>query len=119
MAIVHTDLGVDEDLGRRILVRARAIAPCLDSLAGEARKDAIAILKGVVDELPATGYARAKSLSRDGTSLTFSDIGSAFTADDIAGLRALCAAAAPGGLPIGSFPDSRIASKVWPEERYS
>lgn len=119
MTISHTDIGVEEDLGRRLLVRARIIAPCLDSLDGEARKDAIAILKGVAAELPAAGYGRARSLARDGTSVTFTDVGSAFTADDVTALRSLCSAATPAGLPVGSFPDSRITTKVWPEERYS
>lgn len=122
MTITHNDLGVDEDLGRRIMVRARIIAPCIDSFPDDspAKKDAIAILKGVIAELPETGARRARSLSRNGTSMTF-DIGSAFSDEDRSDLASLCAvASAPlPGLPLGSFPARSRVDKVWPEGEYT
>lgn len=121
--ITHEDIGSDENAARRILVRARDIAPCLDSLEGERRKDAIAILKGVFAELPEPGSGRVRSLSRNGTALTYADIESAFTTEAIAGLRSLCGTtptgAARGSLPIGSFPESDIIARTWPEGNYS
>lgn len=117
--ITHTDLtGVDEDLARRVLVLARSIAPCIDAFtaASEEGKNAIAILKGVIAEIPAAGSRRTKSMSRNGTSITLADIGSAFDDDSRAALRTLCSAATPSGLPVGSFPtpDYTVASQ-WPE----
>ncbi|MCG2921534.1 hypothetical protein KZ305_25960, partial [Escherichia coli] len=69
MAISHGAISSDEDLGRRVLVRARIIAPCLDTLdpESESGKDAISILKGVIAALPSAGFERAKSFSRNGT----------------------------------------------------
>lgn len=122
MTITHEDLGVDEDLGRRIMVRARIIAPCIDSFPddSQSKKDAIAILKGVIAELPDTGSRRARSLSRNGTAMTF-DIGAAFTDEDRSDLASLCGAApAPlPGLPMGSFPAGSRLDKVWPEGEYT
>ena len=119
MAIKPDDIeGVDEDLARRVIVHARSIAPCLDSLSGDARQNAIAILKGVAADAPAAGHGRLKSLSRNGTSMTF-DLGSVFTADVRTSLKSLCAATSRGGLPVGSFPEARPLAKVWPEGEYS
>ena len=107
--------GVTEDVARALLLRARSIAPCLDSLSGELRKDAIAVLRNVAAELPAPGERRTKSLSRNGTSLQLDSAGSAFSADDIAALRALCPAASTAGHPRGSFPEPVGLNKIWPE----
>lgn len=109
----------DENLARRILVRARDIAPGLDSLDEERTKDAIAILKGVVAEIPAPGSRRVRGRSRNGTSVTYGDVGSAFTDEDISGLRSLCAASESSAGPRGSFPGGRLLGNVWPEEKYS
>ncbi|WP_105567132.1 hypothetical protein [Microbacterium halophytorum] len=122
MAITPDQIGTDEDAARRVLVRARSFAPCLDSLADERQKDAIAILKGVYAELPDPGARRARSLSRNGTAITFDDLESAFSDDDIRSLRSLCTAAADtvaAGMPSGAFPIDGIAVGVWPGERYS
>lgn len=117
--IEATDLGVDADLARRVLVRARSIAPCLDSLVDERRAEAIAILKAVAQEIPPAGSRRVKSKSRNGTAITFENSGSWFDSNDEAGLRSLCAAAgSTPGLPIGSFPEARVFSGIWPEEKY-
>jgi hypothetical protein len=114
------EISTDEDLARRILVRARSIAPCLNSLdyLDDRRLDAIAILKGVIAEVPPPGARRVKSRGRNGTSISYNDVGGAFSDDDIAGLRSLCEAAT-AGLPIGSFPVAQAFGREWPEERYS
>lgn len=116
--IIPTDIGNDEELARRVLVRARSIAPGIDQLDGEPKWDAIAVLKGVIAELPATGSRRIKSRSRNGTAITYSDVASAFTSDDVAALRSLVGASPTAGLPVGSFPEGRGASRMWPEEKY-
>ena len=120
MSITFGDLGVDEDLGRRILVRARIIAPCLDSLAdgSEEKKNAIAILKGVIAELPEPGSRRAKSLSRNGTSISYAEIQSAFDADAVESLRSLCGQGSTAA-PVGSFPTDRPLARIWPEGPYT
>ncbi len=120
MPITHADITTDEELGRRVLARARVIAPCLDSLekGTEDGKTAIAILRGVVAELPSPGEGRLRSISRNGTSASFAAIASAFEGDATISLRALCSSAKPSGLPVGKFPQRSAASRVWPEERY-
>ncbi|CAN7241805.1 hypothetical protein LJR045_000982 [Microbacterium sp. LjRoot45] len=119
--IPTTAISTDEDLARRVLVRARSIAPCIDNFIAntEPYKDAVAILKGVIAELPDPGARRAKSLSRDGTSITFADIESAFDADAITSLRSLCTQAAAPGTPLGSFPERSAIANLWPEGRYT
>ena len=108
--------GVDTNVARRLIATARSIAPCLDTLDGEARADAIAVLLGVAAELPAPGTGRMKAQSRNGTSVSWAVDTSAFTADDRAALRALCGTAAAAGAPAGSFPASTIARRIWPAE---
>lgn len=121
MPIIHSDITSDEDLGRRVLVRARIIAPCIDSFEddSEAKLNAIAILKGVVAELPDAGERRVRSLSRNGTSMTFAAIDAAFDGDARDSLRSLCGLAGGAGLPMGSFPVERAFERVWPEGPYS
>lgn len=122
MATITQQLGnIDDDLKRRIMVTARRIAPCLDSLpeGSEEQLDAIAILKGVIAELPDAGTRRARSLSRNGTSITYADVESAFTNEARADLRSLCAASATPGLPEGRFPEEVELARLWPEGRYS
>lgn len=111
-------IGVDPTVARRVIATARSIAPCLDSLTGEAREDAVAILRGVADEVPAPGARRMKSQSRNGTSVTWTDYSSAFTAEDRRALRALCSTASSVGAPVGSFPESTMACRIWPPEVY-
>ena len=121
MSISPSDFGGDEDTVRRVLVLARDIAPCIDSFAddSEAKKDAVAILKGVLAEQPAAGSRRTRSLSRNGTSMSFADVDSAFDSDSRQALRSLCGSAASGGLPKGSFPKARPFANVWPEGDYT
>ena len=121
MAITPGDLtGVEENVARRVIASARSIAPCLDSLEGEPRRDAIAILLGVAAEVPAAGSRRVRSQSRNGTSVTMADYQGAFTLEDRSALRALCgaASAAAVGAPVGSFPPSTITKCIWPPERH-
>jgi hypothetical protein len=114
-----TDLGIDDTrLARTVIAVARTIAPCLDSLAGDARDDAIAILSGVAAD--AENAPRNVTSQKAGTaSVTYGTVRSLFTDDDRAALRALCAA--PGvpesaGHPVGRFPyESRALGAVWPE----
>lgn len=122
MPIIHSDITTDEDLGRRVLVRARIIAPCLDSFedGSEEKLNAIAILKGVIAELPDPGASRTKTLSRNGTSITLDTaIRSAFDGDPTTSLRSLCGASSAPGLPMGSFPVTLALGRVWPEGDYS
>lgn len=115
--ITHSDLGSgDEDRARRVLARARSFAPCIDQLdaGSEDGKTAIAILKGVLAELPAAGSRRTRSMSRNGSSISL-DVGSAFSDDDVESLRALCRSSAPPGLPVGSFPAPGLIGSLWPE----
>lgn len=121
MAITPEDIGGDESVARRILVRARGIAPCIDTFEKDSEpwKDAIAILEGVIGELPAPGEARLRSMSRNGTSVTLEQIRSAFDVLDAeASLRSLCGATGTSGHSAGSFPVERAFERVWPEGPY-
>ncbi|WP_454301102.1 hypothetical protein [Salana multivorans] len=121
MAILPTDLpGVDNTVARRVIAVARSIAPCIDSLDGEPKQDAIAILLGVASEVPEPGTRHFRSQSRNGTSVTMADYQGAFTVEDRSALRALCgaASAAAVGAPVGSFPPSTITKCIWPPERH-
>jgi hypothetical protein len=118
--ISPSEISADENLARRILVRARSIAPGLNDIPDDddRRLDAIAILKGVVAEVPAPGARRVRSRSRNGTSISYNDPGGAFSPDDISNLRSLCVAPTTGG-PVGSFPEARPLGRQWPEGSYS
>lgn len=119
--ITPADLGgTDQDLARRVLVRARTIAPLLDTLDGERRLDAIAVLKGVLAEIPRPGEGRLRSVTRNGTGKTFDAPSSWFSADDEVSLRSLFESAdASHTGPAGHFPVGRPLAGLWPEERYS
>lgn len=121
--IQPSDIGTDEDLARRILIRARRVAPCMAEWpeALDTRRDAIAILKGVYARAAQLGTGVVASQSRNGTSISLRAIESAFTAEDLDLLRSLCdATPAPlGALPRGSFPAARSLSSIWPEGEYS
>jgi hypothetical protein len=117
--IYPIEISDDENLARRILVRARSIAPGLNDIPDDddRRLDVIAILKGVVGEVPRPGERRVRARSRNGTSISYNDLSGAFSDDDMASLRSLVGAA-PAGLPIGSFPPPRAFTNVWPEDGY-
>lgn len=122
MTISHTDLNVDEDLGRRILVRARTIAPRLDTLDlvadSERYKDAVAILRGVAADVADRGSAQVSSESIGPARVTYRDIDSAFDRDTRESLRSLFDDTEEVGLPEASFPVDRLFTRLWPDERY-
>lgn len=118
MMILPSDISSDSNLGRRVLAVARTIAPCLNSLDGEAQADAIAILKGVAAEAAARGVRSVAHQGVGSASVTYSGGATSwFQPDDRAALRSLCAEAAQsGGHPVGQFPrPDRSIRKVWPE----
>jgi hypothetical protein len=117
MPITHEHLGVDPDLGRRILVLARIIAPCIEALPDDSplREDAIAILRGVADEAQQLPPRSLASTGVGPMRETYRDIGSCFTEDDRTSLRSLCGLTSAPGLPLGSFPDAGLIGRMWPE----
>lgn len=120
--ITHQNVGPDEDLAREILVVARDIAPCISSLAegSEEQKDAVAILKRVYKTLVARGSQMVKSQRIGSASVEYADVESAFDGQPRRALRALCAASggSRAGHSVGSFPQTRPISRVWPEGDY-
>ncbi len=114
-------LGGDEDLARRVLVLARGIAPCIDSFqdGSDEQKNALAILRGVIAEIPKPGSRRTRSMSRNGTSMSFTDVAAAFTDEDKSALRSLCGRTRAADRPRGSFPQAGTFEGVWPEGEYS
>ncbi len=117
MPIKPEHLGVDPDLARRILVLARIIAPCVETLPDDSplREDAIAVLRGVAAEAAALPPRSLASTGVGPMRETYRDIGSCFTEDDKASLRSLCGLTSSPGLPMGSFPDPGLVSRLWPE----
>lgn len=117
------DLGGDEDVARRVLVRARDLAPAIATFpsGSEPYLDAVAILKAVAKRLADIGTGTIASQGRNGTTISSRDIRSAFFPDDIADLRALTLdeSTAPWpspALPRGSFPTDRPVTSMWPEK---
>lgn len=120
--ILPTDLApASEDLARRIIVYARSIAPCLDTLVdGEGdedpkpRSEAIAILKGVASDVRRRGVKSQRSGS---SAVEYIVSGSTFSAEDRAALRSLCTPPPEPTLPRGSFPlPSTALTRMFPEE---
>lgn len=108
--------GVDELTAHRILAVAHSIAPGLDSLEGEPKNRAIAVLRGVAADVLPRGSRRVKSQRIGPASVEYFDAASWFTDDDRAALRGLCQSAPSGGMPIGQFPRPGILKNLWPEE---
>jgi len=118
MAITPEDLGVDEDLARRVLIHARIIAPCLDTLAddSEAKKDALAILRGIVADVGGRGSRFVRSQGVLGASVSYERAASYFEPADRAGLQSLCGITPTASvLPRASFPRPGLVTKIWPE----
>jgi len=120
--ITPSDLpNVDADLARALIVMARTIAPCLDSLVDGAdanspklRSDAIAILKVIAKDARSRGV---KSQQTAQGRVEYIVDSSTFGADDRDSLRSLCGAAATVPLPLGSFPrPSHVVATLFPEE---
>lgn len=120
MAITPTDLlPVTEDPARQVLAIARSIAPCLQTLAGEDRLTAIAILKAVGSVGASRGSPLVKSQRVGAAAVEYVVDGSWFSTDQRAGLRALCTATETesGAHPLGDFPDfPRVVSRMFPED---
>lgn len=115
--ITHEQIGTDEDLAREVLVIARDIAPCLDSLTGEDEKNALAILRRVYKDIAGRGARFVKSQSSGSSSVTYTGIESAFDGQPRRALRALCASEPASGHSVGSFPLDRPVARIW-RERY-
>lgn len=115
--IAWDDITTDEELGREIIVVARDIAPCLDSLVDEARKDAVAILTRIVADVTLRGSRMVKAQRIGPASVDYADVRSAFAGQPTRALRALCASASTAvqAAPRGSFPINRPVSRIWPE----
>jgi hypothetical protein len=123
MPIVFQDLGGDADTARRVIVRTRQVAPCALLLPddGEPKAEALAILKAVMKRAIDAGTGVVASQGRNGTNISFREIRSAFTDDDVADLRSLCDGEVSSSrpLPLGSFPKDRPLANMWPEGEYS
>lgn len=117
---------VDEDTAVQLLVLARSIAPCLDTLADGAgdddpkpRRDAIAILKAVARRRPRPAHIKSE---RNGpTAAEYFPDASWFSGDDRDALQSLCSvnSSTVGTHPVGSFPTATPLANVWPEGEYS
>ncbi|MEI3845213.1 MULTISPECIES: hypothetical protein [unclassified Microbacterium] len=114
--ITHDQVGADEDLAREVLVIARDIAPCLDSLAGEDEKNALAILRRVFKAAAARGSRFVKGQSIGSARVEYDvAVRSAFDGQPTRALRALCAARPSAAHSAGSFPTDRPVGRIWPE----
>jgi hypothetical protein len=121
MSITKEDLApLPSDTALRILAYANTIAP-LDSIPEEDDKKAtaVAILRAAAAELPKAGSRRTRSMSRNGTSMSFDSIASTFSSEDRTALRALARVADVPGLPVGSFPVVGVIGRIWREGEYS
>ena len=117
MVILVTDIQSDhvsQDDALRVLTYARTIAPTLDALEGDGRLAALAILRGVAAEVVTRGSRMVESQTIGPARVKYTSVSSAFTADDRAALRALCAQPF-AGMPAGSFPRGSAVGNVWPE----
>ncbi|MBB1511977.1 hypothetical protein H5399_05080 [Tessaracoccus sp. MC1627] len=116
MDIEPDEISDSYDTGLVVLAYAATVAPCLDSLDNLPRAKAVAILRRVAGELPGTGMSRVSQQSRNGTSVSFRDVGDVFTANDRSALRALCGISpSAAAAPVGSFPTSGLVAAIWPE----
>ena len=113
MAIDPTDVHDDVDLARRVLAYARPVAPCLQSLEGEPREEALSILKAVASRVQTAQHG----LKAVGDWSFFSDVemGGYFGVNDQEALRALCGRPPSSGRgPAYSFPEPDEAlRRVW------
>lgn len=109
--------GVPETTARRVLATARSIAPCIATIEGEPRLDAIAILQALAADGISRGSRHVRSQRVGPAGVEYRDVGSWFSEDDKSALRALCSITGSPRDPSGSFPAaSRTVSELWPEE---
>lgn len=105
---------VEEVLAARIIATAKVIAPCLDTLEGDDRATAIAILRGVARDAPTSRNIRSERTLT--ASVDYATVDSWFTADDRAALRALCGASSNTPGPVGRFPKpAAVTTGMYPE----
>ena len=113
MAIMPNEVHDDVDLARRVLAYARPVAPCLQTLEGEDRESAIAILQSVATRIQ-TSMPNLRSV---GDWSFFSDVemGGYFGIDDRAALDALCGQSTSTDTgPAYSFPPpDESLRRVW------
>ncbi len=117
--ITHSEVGANEDLAREVLIVARTIAPCLATVeeGSELKKDALAVIRRVYNELSGRGNTLVKSQRMGPAAVEYRDVESAFAGQPTRALRALCGASRTSGHSVGSFPTDRPISRVWPEGR--
>lgn len=116
LVITHDQVGADEDLAREVLIVARDIAPCLDSLVGEDEKNALAILRRVFKSAASRGDRSVRGQSIGSARVEYDvAVQSAFDGQPTRALRALCGMKPAGGMPRGSFPADRPIGRLWPE----
>jgi hypothetical protein len=116
MSITKEELApLSTETALRILGYAWNVAPLDQIVDGDDKATAIAILKAAAAELPAAGERRTRSLSRNGTSMSFDAVTGPFSTDDWATLRRLAGVSGASGLPVGSFPVGGEIGRVWPE----
>lgn len=115
--LTYNQVGNDEDLAREVLVIARDIAPCLDSLPDESeeQRDALAVLRRVYKDITGRGKRFVKSQRVGPASVEYVDVKSAFVGQPTRALRALCASQQSSGLPRAAFPTGRPIGHLWPE----
>jgi len=123
MSISHTDLSDlgDEDRALIAIATVRLIAPCVLELNNDdpLKAEALAVIRAAVREMPDAGYARARSLSRNGTAITMDAADELFSPSHRALLRAMCGSVSPVSPPVGSFPLTVPSGGLWPEGSYS
>ncbi len=108
--------GAEENVARRLLIAARSIAPCIDSFedGSEEKKNAIAILLGVLADAPVAGTRRVRAQRIGSASVDYWNA-ETWLPEDRSALRSLCASGTSGGIPRGSFPEQRPVNRLWPE----
>lgn len=121
--VTAQDIGGDQDDVVLLILRAKELAPCLPAFPANSdeRTAVLAIMKAVAKRAASIGTGTIASQGRNGTSRTYRDVRSAFFPENISGLRMLCPDGAPaqGAMPVGSFPNERPISRLFPEGPYS
>lgn len=114
--IEPSDVSNDEDLARSILMDARSVAPCIDAFESgtEEYANTLAVLRRAAKEAEERGSRLIESHTAGRTNVKYAT-GSDLSEKDLTRLRSLCGAASAGAGPVGSFPEDRPLSRIWPE----
>lgn len=118
MSIAPAEISNDPDVGLLVLALATDVAPILasETLPFDVRRDqALVILRRVAADMPAAGMGRVSQQSRNGTSVSMREAGSAFSAEYRSALRALYGGVAVAAKPVGDFPATGLVAEMWPE----